>query len=228
MKRTNPEVDSKAAPCAGDDALLREAMQNLRPPISNPTPAPAVANVAPKSKKGKTENVKPAGLEDNIDEVLNEIDLKEQPTVREVRFIELRFVEGMTTDKAMIAAGYGKYSPKQRYRIATKIVQKYEHRAGDHRKIMRAMGYGETKIIEMLIDSAENAKSEMVRLGARTFLAKCLGMQQDVVDMQSGIRIIVNAGPQQQAAEPVLGGGRPALIHQVEHKALPRSIEITR
>jgi hypothetical protein len=228
MERTNPEVDSEAVACTGDDALLRQAMQNIRPPSSKPAPAPAVANVAPKSKKGKTKNIKPAGLEDNIDAVLNEIDFKEQPTAREARFIELRFVEGMTTDKAMIAAGYGKYSQKQRYRIATKIVQKYEHQAGDHRKIMRAMGYGETKVIEMLIDSAENAKSEMVRLGARTFLAKCLGMQQDVADVQSGIRIIVNAGHQQPAAKPVPGAVRPALIHQVEHKAQPQAIEITR
>ena len=85
--------------------------------------------------------------------------------------------------------------------------------AGDHRKIMRAMGYGEVKAIEMLIDSAENAKSEMVKLNARIALAKCLGLNQDVVQTHLGVNIIIT-GRSQRPPEPVEGGGRPAQVNQ--------------
>jgi hypothetical protein len=174
-------------------------MKNLRKP-RQVTPANEAAPKKARSKTKKAKKPKTKSIEqvkftgpDEIDEVLNKIDLKGQLTIREVRFIELRFVEGMTTDKAMIAAGYGNYSQKQRYRIATKIVQKYESQGGDHQKIMRAMGYGEVRVIELLIEAATKFKSEAVRLNARIALAKALGLQKEVIDGVQGVKIIINA-----------------------------------
>ena len=130
----------------------------------------------------------------------NGFKLKKELTVREHRFIELYLTGVLTVDKAMESAGYEGYNQDYLYRLGRNIIQKYESQAGDHRKIMRAMGYGEIKVINLLIDSAVKAKSEMVRLNARTFLAKCLGMQQDVIDIAQGISIVVNTGPQQGQA----------------------------
>ena len=84
------------------------------------------------------------------------------------------------------------------------------------------MKYGETKVIEMLIDSAENAKSEMVKLTARIALARCLGLQKDVVEVEHGMNIIIRSWGQVAAAEPVPGGVRPALIHQAGKKLSPK------
>jgi hypothetical protein len=117
-------------------------------------------------------------------------DLKEILTLKELRFIELYLTGGLTVDKAMKSAGYVGYHPNSLYRIARKIVQKYEHQAGDHRKIMRDMGYGVTKLIELLIDSAKNAKSETVRLNARIALAKCLGLTKEIINGVQGVKIV--------------------------------------
>jgi hypothetical protein len=131
-----PEVEPTAAPCAGQDLELKNSMQSLRTTRVNPAPPSTASKPTKKAeaKKGKTHSVKqakPTGPDD-IDEVLSEIDLTGQLSIKEVRFIGLRFAGSLTTDRAMIAAGYGSYSQKQRYRIATKIVQKYESQAGDH------------------------------------------------------------------------------------------------
>jgi hypothetical protein len=115
------------------------------------------------------------------------------------------------------------YHKKSLYRLSRKIVEKYESSAGDHRKIMRAMGYGETKAIKMLIDSATNAKSEMVRLNARAILAKCLGLHQDVVAVNQGIQNNIKGRGAGQT-----GGGRPAQVNQDQPRALPATLSITK
>jgi hypothetical protein len=110
----------------------------------------------------------------------------------ELKFIELYLIGGLTIENAMKAAGYINYHPKYRYTAAKKIIEKYECSVGDHRKIMRDMGYGVTKLIELLVDSAENAKSEMVKLTARIALAKCLGLHSEIVDEVQGLKIIID------------------------------------
>lgn len=84
---------------------------------------------------------------------------------------------------------------------------------------MRAMGYGETKVIEMLIDSAENAKSEVVRLNARVILAKCLGMMRETMDIQTGISIIIQ--PNQTPPPEPNGGNRMPALGFRDKEALP-------
>lgn len=123
----------------------------------------------------------------------DEINIKDQMTQKELNFLELLFSGNHSIDKAMILAGYGQYSKDWRYKLSQKIIRKYEQQVGDHRKIMRTMGYGEVKVIKLLIDSAENAKSETVKLNARIALAKCIGLQKEVVDGVEGITIVFNA-----------------------------------
>ena len=229
MTTSNPEVGGEFQ--AGQDSELEHAMKNLRkrsiPPVNEAAPKKVRAKTKKaKAKKPKNQNV--MALEDDTDdEAISKIDITGQLTAKETRFLELKFAGGLSTDKAMITAGYGSYSQRQRFRIAARIVSKYESAVDDHRKIMRAMGYGESKVIEMLIDSAENASSEMVKLTARIALAKCLGLQREVVEVQHGMNIIIKSRSQQPAVEPVPGGTRPALIHQVEHKLGPKTISIT-
>ena len=124
----------------------------------------------------------------------------------------------------MKSAGYAGYHKKSLYRLGRKIVEKYESSAGDHRKIMRARGYGEVKVIELLIDSAENAPTATVKLNARIALAKCLGLNNDVVQTHLGVNIIIT-GRSQRPPEPVEGGGRPAQVHVV---SAPKPLQITK
>lgn len=84
---------------------------------------------------------------------------------------------------------------------------------------MREMGYGETKAIEMLIDSATNAKSEMVKLNARATLAKCLGLHQDVVAVNQGIQIVIKGRGEGPAA---------VQVQREPAKMLPRVMAITK
>lgn len=240
-------------PMNDTDTDLKDAMQALRPvrqpkPITqepaisgipSDIPAPPPKAKAPRAKKKAAKparpKAKPPKLEVLVPEVLEDdgkngieegsrFDLKEQLTLKELKFIEFYLTGDLTIDKAMESAGYVGYHVKSLYRLGRRIVEKYESQAGDHRKIMRARGYGEVKIIELLIDSAEFAKSEMVKLNARIALAKCLGLNQDVVQSHVGVNIIIT-GRSQRPPEPVEGGGRPAQIHAVQP---PKPRQITK
>jgi hypothetical protein len=236
-KNKGTKVDFKAEPCSGQDDVLKCAMMNLRKSRkpreaamakSSSTNDPQPGGPEPHKSKAKTrastkvvKQAKPKGLQDEVSE--EKFDLKGQLTLKELRFIEFYLTGDVTVDKAMESAGYVGYHKKSLYRLSRKIVEKYESSAGDHRKIMRAMGYGETKAIEMLIDSAENAKSEMVRLTARITLAKCLGLHQDFVAVNQGIQIII------KGREPVEHApGRPAQGRQVPARSLPATMAITK
>ena len=93
----------------------------------------------------------------------------------------------------MILAGYKGYHPNYLYQLGTKIINKNECQADDHRKIFRAVGAGETAIAQGLLHLAQNAKSEMVRLNAWTGLAKCLGLTKEVLEGVEGIQIVINS-----------------------------------
>ena len=134
--------------------------------------------------------LKPVTIED--DKEICTLDKK--MTDNELKFVELHLIGGITIDKAMIAVGYGKYTQASRWRIAQKILVKYECSVGDHRKIMRALGWGEVRVIQSLIEAATGFKSEQVRLNARLGLAKCLGIQKEVLEAVEGISIIINQG----------------------------------
>jgi hypothetical protein len=223
---TSSKIDSNAAPCTGQDDELRRAMMALRSP-RKPSQAALKTQPGPKAKpKIRAKNAKQGKLESLQDAVLDEkFALSGQLTMKELRFIEFYLTGDLTVDKAMESAGYEGYHTKSLYRLGRKIVEKYESHSGDHRKIMRAMGYGEVKVIEMLIDSAENASSATVKLNARVALAKCLGLNNDVVQSNVGVNIIIT-GRSGASCEPVDGGGRPAQVHTAPSKALPKPVSI--
>jgi phage terminase small subunit len=200
------KAKAKAKPQGKTQSKAKAAARPARP-----TPAIVPEIVEPCGSSGSK-----CGIEDE-----SGIDLKSQLTGKELRFIELYLSGNHTIDSALISVGYAGYHPNSLYRIGRRIVRKYESLAGDHRKIMREMGYGETKAIEMLIDSATNAKSEMVRLNARSTLAKCLGLHQDVVAVNQGIQIVIKGRGEDS--------GKPAVQVQREPaKVLPRAMAITK
>jgi hypothetical protein len=117
-------------------------------------------------------------------------DIKGKMTVKELKFLSSYLSGGVTIIKAMDSAGYGHYSQDWRYKLAQKIVIKYESQADDHRKIFRAMGAGEVAVVEGLLQLAKGAKGEMVRLNAWSMIAKCIGLTKEQIESAGGITII--------------------------------------
>ncbi len=64
----------------------------------------------------------------------------------------------------------------------------------------------------MLFNLAVNAKSEMVRLNALLGIAKCMGLQKDVVESFQGVKVIIEGDDDDDDAQPEQG--RPALVNQ--------------
>ena len=116
---------------------------------------------------------------------------------KELKFLELYLSGNYTQVKAMIAAGYVGYNKTALHLAAKRIVGKYELGTGDHRKIMRALGWGEIRVLQSLIEAATEFKSETVRLHAREALAKCLGIQKEVLEGVEGIQIVINSSPRE-------------------------------
>jgi hypothetical protein len=146
------------------------------------------------------------------------IDIKAKMTLQELNFLEIYLSGRVTIDKAMIQAGYGHYSQDWRYKLAQKIVIKYEAQADDHRKIFREMGAGEVAVVEGLLGLARGAKSEMVRLNAYTQIAKCLGLTKEILEGAGGVTIIFEASDKPQ---PSPGAHLPP--SQGEIKVVPTS-----
>ena len=131
--------------------------------------------------------------------------LKDKLTLKELKFIEIYVSGEYTMDKAMILAGYEGYHIKSLYRLGRKIVQRYESQAGDHRIIARAMGAGETFIINTLLSLAKNSKSELIRLNATAQLAKILGLTKEILESAGGLTVIFGPPP----AQPGVPGAPP-------------------
>jgi hypothetical protein len=153
--------DSKTARCPGQDDELKRGM----PQPGGPELHRGKAKTRAKTRAGKQALQVEASKE--------KFDLKDQLNLKEQRFIELYLTGDLTVDKAMESVGYVGYHKKSLYRLGRKIVEKYEWSTGDHRKIFRAIGAGEVAIAQGLLNLAQNAKSEMVRLNAWATIAKC-------------------------------------------------------
>jgi hypothetical protein len=136
--------------------------------------------------------------------------LKDQMTEKELKFIGYYLTGDYTQVNALKSAGYESYNLKYLYRLGRKIVEKYESQADDHRKIARAMGAGEVFVIKGLVDLAKNAKSEAVKLQALVAIAKCLGLQREIVEGAGGITIIFEGGDQPGPAALALPTGEQA------------------
>lgn len=170
-------------------------------------PAPQLPEIISKSEEIQE------SIDVSNDNLCEKYDLKKDMTDKETRFIYFYLAGGISVDDAMILAGYKGYHPNYLYKLGKMIVNKYECRADDHRKIFRAVGAGETAIAQGLLSLAQNAKSEMVKLNAWTALAKCLGLTKEVLEGVEGIQIVINSSH----SLPV----KPAA--QEHRKALPPS-----
>ena len=78
-------------------------------------------------------------------------------------------------------------------------------RREDKRKIFRDIGFGEARIAKGIMQLAQEAKSEMVRLNAHQLAARCTRMLEEPQASHQGVNIIINCG-----TEPAGGPGAPA------------------
>jgi hypothetical protein len=92
------------------------------------------------------------------------VDFGKELTEREHRFLSLYFGGGLSQEKAMVAAGYHGYNKDYLGILARKVICKYELSVGDHRKIMRSLGWGEVQVIQSLIEAATDFRSETTKL----------------------------------------------------------------
>jgi hypothetical protein len=186
-----------------------------------------------KKKKPSTQlpkTIDESGNNPGVIDVSNEVclencDLAGDMTLRELKFVEIYLSGQISLDNAMILAGFEEYSETYRARLGTKIIRKYECKTDDHRKIMRALGWGEVRVIQSLIEAATGFKSEQVRLNARLGLAKCLGIQKEVLEGVEGIQIVINSS---RGLGDKSGQHRPAQVNQDQPQALPAPLSITK
>lgn len=141
--------------------------------------------------------------------------LKDQMTLKELKFIGYFLTGENTIERSMILAGYDGYHQKSLYRLGRKIVEKYESQVDDHRKIFREMGAGEVAVVEGLLQLARHAKSEMVKLNAWSMIAKCLGLTKEILEGAGGVTIVFEGSGTPGAtatlpgAPPPFPGGEP-------------------
>lgn len=162
------------------------------------------------------------------DRYINEasIDIKGKLTLQELKFLEIYFTTPyspkkgrMTIEKAMIAAGYTNISQRERYRIAAKIVKKYEDQTEDARKIFQDIGFGPVEIAKGIKALAKTARSEMVKLNAHGMAAKASRMLREPEQTHQGVQIIINCA----SPSPGQGQGPPVQVNVQEVRpAIPK------
>jgi hypothetical protein len=132
---------------------------------------------------------------------IDKVNIKDKLTLRNWRleiYLSSGHIKGenkITIDKAMILAGYGIFTRDWRYKLAKKIVIKYERAAPDAARIFQDFGFGQVKVAQGIIEKAESARSESVSLSALALAGRCLGMTQPREAAGTGINIIINTGP---------------------------------
>jgi len=150
-----------------------------------------------------------------------ETDLKTEMTLKELRFLELHASGEHTVEDSMKLAGYEGYHQSYLYKLARKIIQKYEQGAGDARKIMRAVGVGEVavalKIKELMNDPSKTIQAKGVELAG-----KYLGMSKETLQVEHGITIVIKGSGQSSAPS----GGPQSRPQAEKHKALPGPVPI--
>ena len=144
-----------------------------RPRTKNPSQAPSTTDL---------------GFDDNPDRPT--VNLKDKLTEKELRFVEIYMSGNYTQVNALKSAGYTDYNEKYLEFLARKIIGKYESQVEDHRIICRALGAGEVAVINGLLNLAQGAKSEMVRLNAWSQLSKILGLTKEILEGAGGLTIV--------------------------------------
>jgi len=151
---------------------------------------------------------------DNENKEITNNKAKDQLTSQELTFLELLFntprkdwKSQISIDKAMLGAGYGGFSQDWRYKLARKIVKKYERGAAGASQVFQDIGFGQVRVAQGIADKAENAQSEAVSLNALALAARCQGMTEPKEQGGSLVQIIINTGGTQP---PAPGSPAPA------------------
>jgi hypothetical protein len=176
------------------------------------------------------------GVIDNKDLNNNSLNIKDKLTNQELTFLEIYFnskhLKGenrSTVDKAMILAGYGDFSQTTRYKLARKIVAKYEMAAPDSRRIFQALGFGPVRVALGVIRHAKESPPT-VSLNALKLAAACQGMIEQPDTATQGITInILTAPPAGSPGSPAADATGPVVEVQAGSAAPPRKpLQITR
>jgi hypothetical protein len=210
------EIDLGAAMPARAPKPKRGRPRSAAPKVRNPNRKIRKDKGIKKTKKIETHYINNNILMDNKIMRGNDIDysdneetkLKDKMTEKELKFIGLFLKGEYSKIKAMILAGYEGYSESALYAIASKIVEKYESQAGDHRIIARAMGAGEVLVFKTLLELM-GSKNERIKLDATVNLAKILGCTKEQLEGAGGLTIIFE-GPDHRQVH-VTGPGAPPL-----------------
>jgi len=181
-----------------DFAAIMKKPKLGRPPRSPKDPDELSINniyIDKDINKNITDNIVCSSIDNNINS------LKGKLTNQELTFLEIYFnsrhLKGenrFTVDKAMISAGYGNFSQTTRYKLARKIVQKYERAAPDSREVFQRLGYGPVRVALGVIHHAEHSPPT-VSLNALKLAAACQGMIEQPETALQGITININTAP---------------------------------
>ena len=190
--------------------------------------AEAIARtLAPKQPKPLKILDKPVNVPEPIPEIVNDsINLKDQLTAKEVKFLEIYCSGEVSMERAMVLAGYETGHPNSVYYRAHKIIKRYESQTGDARKIFQDIGFGQLTIAQGIKNKALLAKSEMVSLNAYQLAARCTRMLEEPQASHQGVNIIINCG-----TEPGGSPGAPArpVNVSIQGEALPaKPLQITK
>jgi hypothetical protein len=219
-KRKTPEIDfSAAGPPPG---LESQATSPEPKPSRRHNPPPGQA---PYDSLGYTTSNK----YNSDDDIKSVISLEDKLTAQELRFLELSLDSSISIKDAIISAGYTDLSDPQIYRLAKKIVKKYERATLDGRNIMIDIGFGPRAVAQRLKHLALEANSEIVQLGAVKEAAKATRLTQEPQQTHQGVKIIINCpAPDPNAPPPA---GPPSFEIQPERPRLPmpsRPLQITK
>jgi len=195
----------------------------------NQNVSPQFNNILNNNNMRFIDNIEEPEVIDKIDQVLSTINLFGQMTEREGKFLEYNLIQGKSIKSSLILAGFPIEPDSTMYFRGRKILQKLEQNTEDHRKIARAVGAGEVKVIRGLLELAEDKNSGAVaRVAAYTTLGKWLGMSKEQLAERKGITIIIE-GPRQgeRAAIPPPSVGQAPGQPQIPGPVYPPGKAIT-
>jgi hypothetical protein len=131
----------------------------------------------------------------------------------------------VSINEAMIRAGYVDMGEGNRYRIAKRIIKKYESSAPGTPEIFRAIGFGEVEIARGIAKKALEAQSEAVSLRAHELAARCTKMTEPEAQSGSRVNIIINTGaPCSPGTEQGTGPGIVIDGQAVDDDIAPRPV----
>lgn len=175
------------------DYALR--VTNLNPPSDQPEVDPALLDIYNKEE-----------YQENIESNKEVIEIKEEMTEKELKFIRLYLIDHVPAKIALVAAGYRKYNDTYASTVAQKIKKKYEC-STQGAEILSDLNFGAVEIAQGIIDIARTCPNAQVRLNALALCAKAAGLLKEAADQAPGVTIVIK-GRDQGVDAP--GGREPA------------------